>query len=328
LSLGNFLMNYDWIIFEKIVHLIERSISPDSVVKHNVNLPVIGSPSGRTRQCDVVIWSGQKPRETITIVEVQKRKSKLNINTFGGWLEKLEEVGAQYLICVSRHDFPTSIKEKAVGLGSTVRLITLKELNTESIPININFTHSDFDLKKVNKFKLTFSNSEIEELGIRDVLEKDIKDNPNSDVNENFLSLDKNKLVSMYLLCRDHFVRPDGESEGEGRMIFDIKESPELYIKFEDHFLRVGLDCKFLWTYKKTEIPISVLTYEQNEAGVLAWVAEVSYECRAGLISTKFPIVKKRDGQYRVEGMFAKLPPGICLSIVQRTKPRSSGEKI
>ncbi|MBL6932308.1 MAG: hypothetical protein ISR45_05120, partial [Rhodospirillales bacterium] len=87
---------------EHLVHAIEQSIAPDSVVEHDVNLPVISSGSGRTRQCDVVIRSGQKPRETITIVEVQDRGSKPDINTFGGWLQKLEEVGGQHLICVSR----------------------------------------------------------------------------------------------------------------------------------------------------------------------------------------------------------------------------------
>lgn len=320
-------MNNDWKEFEHLVHLIEQSISPDSVVEHDVYLPVIGSQSGRTRQCDVVIRSGQKPRETITIVEVQDRTSKPNITIFGGWIEKLKEVGAQHLICVSRHDFPTSIREKAVGLGNTVRLIMLKELNAESIPINIVFTHCDFDLKEVKKASLTYSRSEVEELGIGDALKKKCEDGVQGDSNEQCWSLDKNELVSLYLLCQDFYVRPDGENEGEGRIVFDMKEGPELFMYLEDHFFRAGLDCSFLWTYEETEIPISVLSYEQNEAGVLAWVAEISYEFRTGLVSTKVPIVKT-DGLYRVDSMLVKLPPEVRLSIKLRTLACHSDEKI
>jgi len=70
-------MNRDWKNLEHIVQLIEKSISPEAVVEHNQFLPVIGSPTGAKRQCDVVIRSGQKPRETITIVEVQDRNPSL-----------------------------------------------------------------------------------------------------------------------------------------------------------------------------------------------------------------------------------------------------------
>ena len=92
-------MDKDWKDLERVVQLIEQSISPEAVVEHNQFLPVIGSPSGLKRQCDVVVRSGDKPREVITIIEVQNRTSKPDITTFGGWLEKLDEVGAHQRFC-------------------------------------------------------------------------------------------------------------------------------------------------------------------------------------------------------------------------------------
>lgn len=83
---------------EKIVELIERSISPSSVIRQNVMMPVLNSQIGRTRQCDVVIESGPEFRRNVSIVEVQDRTSKVNIATFNDWLKKLDDVGANSLI--------------------------------------------------------------------------------------------------------------------------------------------------------------------------------------------------------------------------------------
>ena len=105
--------NKDWKFFEEIVTILEGKINKESNVVQNVNLPVIDSPSNRVRQCDVVIYTGNAPRQTMTIVEVQKRGSKPDINTFNGWLEKMKEVGAQHLLCVSQQGFPASIQEKS-----------------------------------------------------------------------------------------------------------------------------------------------------------------------------------------------------------------------
>lgn len=40
-------------------------------------MPVLGSKSGRTRQCDVVVKEGDEPRITRTLVEVQTRRDLL-----------------------------------------------------------------------------------------------------------------------------------------------------------------------------------------------------------------------------------------------------------
>jgi hypothetical protein len=118
-----------WQTIEKIVALLEKTLTPLAQVKHNVFLPVLGRPKREPRQCDIVIVYGAPPRETITIVEVQDRKSRLNLNTFHGWIVKMQEVGAQHLICVSSQGFPQSIiDDVAMVRGPTVRLMTLQEL--------------------------------------------------------------------------------------------------------------------------------------------------------------------------------------------------------
>lgn len=120
--------NPSWRSTEIIAALVEKAISPGAIVTHNVHLPVIGS--SRTRQCDVVITFGEKPRQSIAIVEVQKRKKKPDINTFHGWLQKMREVGAQQLFCVSMAGYPNSIiEEVAQRVGPSVKLLTFKDLD-------------------------------------------------------------------------------------------------------------------------------------------------------------------------------------------------------
>ena len=97
-----------WKLVEYVVKLIEQAISPDARVEHDVWLPDLTEASNK-RQCDIVIWTGSLPRETITIVEVQDRNKPFDINTFDGLCKKMRKVGAQHLICVSKQDFPSSI---------------------------------------------------------------------------------------------------------------------------------------------------------------------------------------------------------------------------
>jgi len=122
----------DWKLREQVVARLEQALSPDSRVELDVRLPALDG-SG-LRQCDVLIRSGRPPRETLTIVEVQKRGKPVDVNTFDGWCVKMRSVGAQHLLCVSSHDFPKSIKTKARGLGPTVRLLTLKSLESPTGP--------------------------------------------------------------------------------------------------------------------------------------------------------------------------------------------------
>jgi hypothetical protein len=124
----------DWKETEEVAAKLEQLLTPKAKVQHNVWLPVLKSRSGRKAQCDVVVTYGKPPRETITIVEVQDRNSKVKINTFRGWLGKKDEVGAQHLICVSRLPYPSSIIELAAEHGPSVRLMLLEELQKHELP--------------------------------------------------------------------------------------------------------------------------------------------------------------------------------------------------
>jgi hypothetical protein len=79
--------------FESLIELIERSVSVGSKVERDIRLPVVSSKTGRSAQCDLVIWSGDGARKTLSIVEVQDRNSRVKPNEFRGWLKKLEDVG-------------------------------------------------------------------------------------------------------------------------------------------------------------------------------------------------------------------------------------------
>ncbi len=144
----------DWKLLEKVVTVLERTLADKAVVKRNVNLPILKSKEGRTGQCDVVIYQGEEPRQTISIVEVQKRKEKPKINDFRGWVVKMRDVGAQHLICVSQRGFPKSIEEEADIIGPTVRLLTLKELESNEWPIPSAFLDTEMYVVKHERVEL------------------------------------------------------------------------------------------------------------------------------------------------------------------------------
>ena len=125
--MGN-IESISWQVVEDVAGLLEKALTPYAEVKRNVRLPVIGKT--RKRQCDIVITYGLPPRRTISIVEVQKRDRKPDITTFHGWCRKMQEVGAQHLICVSMRGYPQSIIDDVATIyGPTVRLLNLKELS-------------------------------------------------------------------------------------------------------------------------------------------------------------------------------------------------------
>ena len=113
---------------EKIVTILERHIDQSAHVSCDVMMPVIAHPEMQPRQIDVLIKTGTPTRPTITIVEVQDRTSKPSRGEFDGWLEKMKEVGAQHLMCVTKAGYPKSIVTKASKIGPSVRLFTLKQL--------------------------------------------------------------------------------------------------------------------------------------------------------------------------------------------------------
>lgn len=113
---------------EKVVTILERHIDQSARVFCDVLLPVVADPQMEPRQIDVLIETGTKARPTRTIVEVQDRKSKPQPTEFDGWLKKMEDVGAQHLMCVTKAGYTKTILKKAANRGPTVRLFTLEQL--------------------------------------------------------------------------------------------------------------------------------------------------------------------------------------------------------
>jgi hypothetical protein len=116
-----------WKFVESVAALIERTLDRSAEIGRNQKLPSLKVPGAR-RECDVTVRTGPPNRRTLSLVEVQKRRRKVDPTTFDGWCEKMREVGAQHLICVSAKGFPRSVVAKAALLGPTVRLATLQEL--------------------------------------------------------------------------------------------------------------------------------------------------------------------------------------------------------
>lgn len=113
---------------EKVVTILERHIDQGARVSCDVWLPVVSDPDMEPRQIDVLIETGTDARPTKTIVEVQDSKSKPKPTEFDGWLKKMEEVGAQHLMCVTKAGYTKTILKKAANRGPTVRLFTLEQL--------------------------------------------------------------------------------------------------------------------------------------------------------------------------------------------------------
>lgn len=122
-----------WLLIQKVVAFLEKSLTPYAVVLHDRRLPNI--TTGHKRQCDVVIKYGKPPRQMTAIVEVQKRRKKVDPHTLDGWWKKKEAVGAQRLICVSALDYPQSVKDAVAKVyGPSVVLLRLRELESGAIP--------------------------------------------------------------------------------------------------------------------------------------------------------------------------------------------------
>jgi hypothetical protein len=125
-------MQPKWKIKEQLVAALEKSLSSEAVVEHDVKLAILGQP-GKWRQFDVVIRLGKPPREQILTVEVQDRSRPVNIDQVRAWLAKMEEVGGHGLVCVSKAGFEGAVKyEVSHKLGPRVRLLTLTDADSSA----------------------------------------------------------------------------------------------------------------------------------------------------------------------------------------------------
>lgn len=304
-----------WQVVEEVAALLEKSLTPLAKVEHNVWLPVVGK--SRRRQCDVVITYGEHPRQTVAIVEVQKRERKPDINTFHGWCRKMQEIGAQHLICVSVRGYPKSIiDEVATRIGPTVRLLTLTQLRETKVP-GLVFV-SPFVLHKHPHFTL-----EAVGPGVR-------LESPPADKSLTFSSGDKvfilddsqelqslNELIA-HALNRDisYMFLERGIEEPNSYSLEITLGSAErdLWLHVSGQPYKVlSLPVRLRIETTVSNIPLTVLAYQQQFiGGALAWVAlarglvedkEVSVQVvfkvdRDGFLQ---PVAIKQQGMERVD---------------------------
>lgn len=293
----------DWVEFEKIVSMVEEGLSPDAEVVHNVRLPVINSPSNLRRQCDVVIYSGSGARRTLTIVEVQLRKSKVDINTFNGWIRKFRSVGAQHLICVSRHDFPISIKEEAIKHGDSVRLVVLKETIPTNCPINMHFENRNFEVTDITEIQVSLPRNDVENHVMNSIT-----------VNDKLWSLNQTTLLSIYHLCKDKVGKLPGDSSGCDSLKFLASSESPLYFHFNGRIHKVDFSCEFTWELTIEKIKPLMLSYEQTDSGVLAWFIEYCYMSNEQLATVQITLINEGE-TYRVGHISSDIPEHMKLDM-------------
>lgn len=314
------------IFLEQLVRLIEQSIAPDAVVEQNVKLPILSSKSGATAQCDVVIRTGKPPRETITIVEVQDRQSPVDINTFRGWQEKMKEVGAQHLYCVSRHPFPESIREKAALSGNTVKLITLTKLDVDAIPLNFFerlFLYQDVDIPYARKKSFRFpslrgdNHKEKRETAIRELAE--LK------TNDLKFSFCPPQLLALSTICINQ-VSAEADLSPEMKSIHLGFDRPFFFFLSTGEWVLIQLEVEFTSVSKLTKIPHSIMSYDQLEDGTLAWVVECFYQSRWGPVWTKMPVTRSGD-EWIISGMLVNMPENMQFNFHLEKRTRQKVER-
>lgn len=287
----------DWKTREKVVTIIERHLAPSAKIRRDVHLPVLSSKSGRTRQCDIVIEEGTEPRQTISIVEIQNRVSKPEINEFNGWIEKMREVGAQHLICVSDLGFPTSIEEKADLIGPTIRLLTLKQIEEGNWPIPPAFCSGTLEVVRYDK--LEGLRIEYQHLVRKDPHAKNELPNPH----EKIFRIEDGQLVSVTDIMDWHlFSNPNN--------IVELPKNQQIIqgVYFTDcfeHKTHGGdwVKLKSLLIQIKLSISSEILnwetaTYEQRGWGEVGWVLKASTLFHSKKVDIITPFNRVGAGEY------------------------------
>lgn len=311
---------------ELVIAAIEKGLSPDAVVEHDIFLPVLTSKSGRTRQIDVAIRHGKPPRETLTIVEVQDRNSAVDINTFGGWLNKVDEVGAQHLMVVSRRQFPLSVKEKAEQAGNKVYLMHIKEAMPDEIPtdfIRFFIDYHDFSLLDGSSVRVKVQKGMIEKYALKSELVS---------ANERRFCIDGSNLIditALFRLALGYEEQSSLRGKMSARLYFgtmadvDVPNLDYMVIKVD---LRVSfsgqlIPCAILvdanYHYEHICKKMKLLSYEQNEHGNLGyWIFEEKITTGNGVYSCRIPVKRDNNGAFYLLGAFIDGPSHCKAEIV------------
>lgn len=276
--------NKDWKSIEKITAILEKYISPNSKVEHNINLPTLGRDG--FRQCDVVI-TVEEPRKHITIVEVQKRNKPVDINTFGGWINKMDSVGAQQLICVSKKKYPKSIiDEVRLKYGTNkVTLMTLQEFDILDKPEyakELKFKPSDLCQFKITNIKFLDCKVQTSDKITKEDINIEFKTEEGvfGDINgENLKSLTKCLIDAV----SNSLNIPQLYSNGSRNLTinFNVKKEQGVYLHYNaKKLLIINLEIKGLLNlYKLDNIEYhSYRYYQEILDGNLAWFVRGKYE--------------------------------------------------
>nr|WP_320189842.1 hypothetical protein [uncultured Desulfobacter sp.] len=258
----------------------------------------LNSHKGATRQCDIVIKNGEPPRETISIVEVQDRVSKVDINTFDGWCQKMRDVGAQHLICVSKKGFPSSIIEKALRIGPTVRLLTLSELSSGNWPVNF----LSNVVKNPRRELISVDSAIIDYKNEFDTEKENLTINMNEKCfNYNGLKLNGTELYFCFL----DYLEGRGQSFGDGRHTINFKLpliGDQFFIDFKGTEKEViNFSANITFDVKNREFNLSCSEYKQIQYNnELAWLMESKVFKNDEEKMFKLIIVPDSSGTYRL----------------------------
>lgn len=279
---------------EEVVTALERTIVPNARVEHDVRL--YDYHANQYRQCDVVIYQGEPPRETITIVEVQDRPNrKIGIGDYYSWRKKREELKVQHLICVSRKGFTKSVEESARKEGNLVRLITLKELEQSAWPIK--FKEDKLDLywgaRRLVSATLNFTgNSKIPTGELIGLKPEDVTCNGEP---LSFRSLFKDEYISVPQL--------EGEHEVFHRINFSNADNVVVAWKGEQARV-VSVVGRFIVKVRLITFSLTTLAYTQIEhSGTLGWAVTGigKVEGEDGEATLRMVYLPSEDGLYKVD---------------------------
>jgi hypothetical protein len=270
-----------WKLVERVVALLEQAIAPGARVEHNVEL--FDHKAKIMTQCDAVIRQGMPPRETITIVEVQERNRKVELNDFRGWCQKRNDVGAQHLICVSKKGFPESVLELAREQGPAVRLVRFKVVNSNKLPVR-------FAGDRLNVF--------MPRLRVKGFsLFTDMKaDDP---FETDRVSFTKNGQPTSLGQLTSHVIRPlrfEGRNAHEHKVVFD---DDEVMMTWPGHSVRVfSIVTEVEVETRAVELTMSGRDYIQiDHDGVLGWYISGVGQVEGKDASMHMILIPTSDGQ-------------------------------
>lgn len=313
-----------WRLVERVVAVLEKSLTPDAQVLHDHKLPILTGASGRRRkrQFDVVIKSGKPPRETLTVVEVQDRSRAVGEDQLVAWHRKMQQVGAQHLICVSKKGFRSTAKEFALSVGPTVRLVTLKELDAGVGPLQT--VLGSFDIIEYLTGPVNLECAII----LDDVVREALADGKTEALIRIEFRLDK-KLAALHQTGRPSPISlnqliDERRAEvlrtyalGEGVQNVKLVSSADGVFEYVDGGIkhRLTLDITDTIAVKKAQVPITCLSYQQEQVdGSLAWIMKASCKLHDQDVDLRLTFVPDSEGNLVIRPLVFGLPPSVTIN--------------